>query len=53
MSCFITNKRHNNRYDRLEVFKYTLHSYKNIQFEELFFFILLDAEYNCEINNLN
>lgn len=53
ISCFITNQRHNNRYDRLEVFKYTLYSYRNIPFDELYFFILLDNEYSSEINNLN
>jgi hypothetical protein len=41
LSCFITTNPLN-RYDRLDIFKYTLLSYKNLPFEELFFFILLD-----------
>jgi hypothetical protein len=47
LSCFITNNRisSENRYDRLDVFKYTLKSYKILPFEELFFFILLDGTF--------
>lgn len=45
LSCFITNRRKDNRYSRIDVFKYMLESYKRIPFEELYFFILLDDEF--------
>jgi hypothetical protein len=45
LSVFITHKRPINRYSRYEIFKYTLNSYKDIPFSELYFFILLDDEF--------
>jgi hypothetical protein len=30
LSCFITNRRKDNRYSRIDVFKYMLESYKRI-----------------------
>jgi hypothetical protein len=50
LSCFITNERirkvsNKNRYSRFDVFKYTLFSYKDLPFTELYLFILLDQEF--------
>lgn len=51
-SCFITNKRSLNRYDRLDVFKYTLATYKQIEFEKIYLFIELDEEFSNRKNEL-
>jgi hypothetical protein len=51
LSVFVTNKRINgqtNRYCRYEIFKYCLYSYRNINFSDIYLFILLDDEF---INN--
>jgi len=45
LSVFITHKRPVNRYSRYDIFKYTLQSYKDIPFRELYFFILFDDEF--------
>jgi hypothetical protein len=44
-SSFITNQRSNNRYSRYDIFKYTLDSYKDIPFTDIYLFILLDNEF--------
>jgi hypothetical protein len=45
LSVFITSKRsYENRYSRLDIFKYTLKSYKRIPFTEVYLYILLDNE---------
>ena len=45
LSCFITHDRVNNRYNRLDIFKYMLYSYRNIPFTDIYLFILLDNEF--------
>jgi hypothetical protein len=46
ISCFLTNQRlRPNRYDRIDIFKYTLSTYKNLNFSEVFLYIKLDSEY--------
>ena len=35
LSVFITHDRGNNRYNRLDIFKYTLNSYRNIKFRSV------------------
>ena len=52
MSCFITNQRAHNRYSRFDIFKYTLYSYKDIPFSEIYLFILLDNEFIHNQENL-
>lgn len=47
LNAFITDQRaRGNRYPRLEVFKYTLYSYRTIPFSEMFLFIKLDTNYD-------
>ena len=48
LNCFITNQRPSslNRYDRYQIFKYMLHSYRNLPFTDIYIFIKLDTEYN-------
>lgn len=45
LSTFITNKRPSNRYSRLDVFKYTLYSYRLLPFTHIYLYILLDNEF--------
>lgn len=45
LSCFITHDRENNRYNRLDIFKYTLNSYRNIKFRSVYIFVKLDSEF--------
>ena len=45
ISSFVTNQRGYNRYSRFDIFKYMLHSYKDIPFSEIYLFILLDNEF--------
>ena len=45
LSVFITHKRKVNRFSRYDIFKYTLTSYKDLPFSELYFFISLDDEF--------
>jgi len=57
LSCFITNERlrklaNKTRYSRLDIFKYTLFSYKDIPFTELYLFILLDSEFKGKEDSL-
>jgi len=54
LNCFITEQRpsHFNRYPRIDIFKYTLNSYKNIPFTHMYFFVLLDREYVNQENEL-
>jgi hypothetical protein len=53
LSSFITNKRGINRFSRFDIFKYTLYSYRNLPFTELYLFILLDDEFIKLKNDLN
>ena len=51
LSVFLTNKRCYNAYSRLDIFKYTLESYKKIPFTEVYLYILLDdafTDFNME-----
>lgn len=53
-SSFITNKRGCNRYSRLDIFKYTLYSYRLLPFTDIYLYILLDDEfigYQDELHN--
>ena len=57
LSCFITSERirkeaNKNRYSRFDIFKYTLFSYKDIEFTELYLFILLDQEFKDKQDSL-
>lgn len=45
LSCFITHDRGNNRYNRLDIFKYTLNNYRNIKFNSVYIFVKLDSEF--------
>ena len=46
MSVFITHKRERpNRFNRLDIFKYTLQSYSKIQFSHVYLYIKLDDEF--------
>ena len=47
LSCFVTNHRLAgvNRYNRLDIFKYMLYSYRNIPFSNIYLFIKLDDEF--------
>lgn len=49
VSLFITSNRAVNRYDRYDIFKYTLESYSRITFEDdMYFFIKFDTEYSSK-----
>jgi len=58
MSVFITSQRANvpwnvgNRYDRLDVFKYTLESYSRIKWDSVILFVELDTEFIPRANEL-
>jgi len=52
ISSFVTNQRGYNRYSRFDIFKYMLHSYKDIPFSEIYLFILLDNEFIHNQENL-
>ena len=52
LSSFVTNQRGNNRYSRIDIFKYMLYSYKDIPFSEIYLFILLDNEFITHQNGL-
>ena len=47
LSCFVTNHRLAgvNRYNRFDIFKYMLYSYRNIPFSNIYLFIKLDDEF--------
>ena len=47
LSVFITHKRasKDNRYNRLDIFKYTLESYSQIKWDNIYLFIELDTEF--------
>jgi hypothetical protein len=45
LSCFITHDRQLNRYNRFDIFKYTLNSYRNIKFKSVYIFAKLDNEF--------
>lgn len=45
LSCFITHDRPNNRYNRFDIFKFTLNSYRNINFTSVYIFVKLDTEF--------
>jgi len=44
LSVYVTNDRSYNSYSRDEIFKYMLESYKNIPFDEIYLFILIDPK---------
>ena len=48
LNCFVTNQRpaYLNRYDRYQIFKYMLYSYRDLPFTDMYIFIKLDTEYN-------
>jgi hypothetical protein len=48
LNCFVTNQRpaYLNRYDRYQIFKYMLYSYRHLPFTDMYLFIKLDTEYN-------
>ena len=52
LSCFITNQRRQNRYSRMDVFKYMLYSYRELPFTDIYLFILLDNEFKNQQNEL-
>ena len=55
VSVFVTNQRpdHQNRYPRIDIFKYMLYSYSKIEFTDCYFFIQLDDEFMKEKEELN
>ena len=54
LNTFITDKRERgNRYPRIDVFKYSLYSYRNLPFKEIYIFIGLDDNYKDEKDNLS
>ena len=52
ISSFITGKRGINRYVRFDIFKYMISSYSDIQFSEIYIFVLLDSEFINRIEEL-
>lgn len=53
MSCFITHQRDRpNRFNRFDVFKYTLQSYSKIQFTHVYLYIKLDEEFKNRADEL-
>ena len=53
ISVFLTDQRPNNRYDRYEIFKYTLFSYRNINFSNIYILVELDEIYKNKKDELS
>lgn len=52
ISVFLTDQRPNNRYDRYEIFKYALYSYRNIIFSHIYILVELDEIYKNKQSEL-
>jgi hypothetical protein len=53
LNAFITDNRcRGNRHRRIDIFRYTLYSYRNIKFNKIYIFILLDKNYIKHKNDL-